>query len=182
MTKIETAIRERRSIRRFNAQKVETWQLMKILESARWAPSWGNSQCWQFVIIEEDERKEELSKTLSQKNPAALSVKNAPLVIAVCGKLKTAGFYNASPMTRYKDWLMFDLGLATQNMCLTAYDLGLGSVIVGAFDHNAVEELLEIPEGYAIVALLPLGHPDHFPTPPKRKELDDFVHYEKFKI
>jgi nitroreductase len=180
MKLLEKLIQARRSIRRFTDRKVEIEKVTAILESARWAPSWGNSQCWQFIIIEDEERKEELSNALSKKNPATLTVKNAPLVIAVCAKSNTSGFYNGRQVTWFKDWFMFDLGLATQNMCLMAHELGLGSVIVGAFDHKAVGKLLEIPDEFEIAALLPIGYPDHEPSAPKRKELDEFVHYERF--
>jgi len=177
---LEQLIKERRSIRRFKVQTIENEKLTKLLEAAKWSPSWGNSQCWQFVIVEDNTKKEKLSQTLTKKNPATLSVKNAPLVIAICGHSNTSGFYNGKQITRYKDWLMFDLGLATQNICLMAHNLGLGTVIVGAFDHKAVEEILNIPKGVEIVALLPLGYPDHASSAPKRKEIEEFVHYEQF--
>jgi nitroreductase len=180
MTYLEKLIKERRSIRRFSEREVETEKVTALLEAARWAPSWGNCQCWHFILIKNQEKKEKLSQMLTKKNPATLSVKDAPLVIAVCGESKKSGSYNGQQKTRYKDWLMFDLGLATQNICLTAHDLGLGSVIVGAFDHEAVEDALQIPTGFEVVALLPLGYPDHAPSAPKRKEHSAFVHNEHF--
>lgn len=180
MSPLDELVRERRSIRRFSLQDVEAEKLTAIFEAARWAPSWGNSQCWHFVVIKELEAKARLSGTLTKKNPATLSVKDAPVVIAVCAELQKSGFYNGQQMTRYKDWQLFDLGLTTQNMCLTAHNLGLGSVIVGAFDHAKVEEILGIPSGHEVVALLPLGYPDHSPSAPKRKETSSLVHHEHF--
>ncbi len=180
MQHFDELIRERRSIRRFALKEVEEEKVTAILEAARWAPSWGNSQCWHFIVIKDRMRKEKLSQTLTKKNPATLSIKDAPLVIAVCGESQKSGFYNGKQITRYRDWLMFDLGLATQNICLMAHKLELGSVIVGAFDHKAAEQEMHIPDGFEVVALLPLGYPDHAPSAPKRKNISEFVHHEQF--
>ncbi len=171
---------ERRSIRRFEDHDIETDKLTEVLEAARWAPSWGNTQCCELIVIQGNELKQQLSATLTKKNPATLAVLNAPVVIAVCGGLKKAGYYGGVALTKFEDWFMFDLAIVTQNICLAAHNLGLGTVIVGAFDHDKTKDLLNIPEGYEVVALIPIGYPDHAPTAPKRKKLENFVHQEQF--
>ena len=75
---------------------------------------------------------------------------------------------------------MFELGIVAQTFCLTAYDLGLGTAIVAYFDHKKAEEILELPEGYELVTLIPLGYPAESPIAPKRREISEFIHYEKF--
>lgn len=180
MQQVDEAIRDRRSIRRFEKREVETAKLEAILEAARWAPSWGNSQCWEFIVVQDQELKKRLAETLTNKNPASLSVADAPIVLAICAESKKSGYYNGKQITRYQDWFLYDLGLATQNICLTAHYQGLGSVIVGSFNHEMVEEILRIPTGYEIVSLLPLGYPAHSPPAPKRKDIRAFVHYEHF--
>jgi len=171
---------DRRSIRRFKDDEVEQAKLEIVLETARWAPSWGNTQCCEVVVVRNAELKKKLSGLLSPKNPATLAVERAPVVLAVCGGLNKAGFYSGKALTKFGDWFMYDLGLATQNICLSAHEQGLGTVIVGAFDHDGVARLLEVPENYEVVALLPLGYPDHSPSPPKRKSLDNFIHNDTF--
>ncbi len=171
---------ERRSIRRFEQSEVETDKLTEILEAARWAPSWANTQCWEIIVIQGREEQEQLSGLLSKKNPATLAVQNAPVVLAVCGSINKSGYYNNKALTKFGDWFMFDLGLVTQNICLAAHNLGLGTVIVGAFDHLEVNKLLDLPEGIESVALIPLGYPAHDPPAPKRKKLEEFVYQEKY--
>ncbi len=171
---------ERRSIRRFEQSDVETDKLTEILEAARWAPSWANTQCWEIVVIQEDEKKQKLAEVLSKRNPATLAVKNAPVLIAVCGSLNKSGYYSNEALTKFGDWFMFDLGIVTQNISLAAHNLGLGSVIVGAFDHLKANEILGLPDGIESVALIPVGYPAHAPSAPKRKELEEFVHQEEF--
>ena len=83
--------------------------------------------------------------------------------------------------TKFEDWFMYDLGLVTQNICLAAHGQGLGTVIVGSFDHNRAKEILGVPDSHEVVVLVPLGYPDHQPPATKRKPMEDFVHYEKFR-
>jgi nitroreductase len=75
---------------------------------------------------------------------------------------------------------MFDLGIATQSICLVAQDMGLGTVVVGLFDHNQANEALKVPAGYDVVALLPLGYPAKTPPAPKRRDIAEFTHYDRF--
>ena len=171
----------RRSIRRFQNAPVEAEKLAELLEAARMAPSWGNLQCWELVVVQADEDKKILAGLLSKKNPATKSVEFAPLVIGICGNPLRSGFYNGQQVTRYQHWFLYDLGIISQNICLKGHDLGLGSVIVGSFDHKKAEELLQVPSGYELVALIPLGYPAHEPSAPKRRDLSEFVHYDRFR-
>jgi len=173
-------IKERRSIRRFSDQSIERDKLEAIIEAARWAPSWGNLQCCELVIVEGVDEKKKLAELLSAKNPASKAMANGPVVIAVCGRPEKSGYYKGKQITRYQHWFMYDLGIVSQNICLKACELGLGSVIVGSFDHPAAEELLNVPDGCELVALIPIGYPDHSPSPPKRREVAEFVHYNSF--
>ncbi len=75
---------------------------------------------------------------------------------------------------------MFDLGLATQNLCLMAHDLGLGTVIVGLFDHDGAKQILNVPAGYELVVLIPMGYPAKTPSAPERREIEEFTHYDIF--
>ena len=78
------------------------------------------------------------------------------------------------------DGVRENLGIISQTLCLKAWELGLGSVIIGSFDHKAAEELLGVPEGVELVALIALGYPDQDPPAPKRREVGEFVHFGRF--
>jgi len=75
---------------------------------------------------------------------------------------------------------MFDAGLAMQNLALAAHAIGLGTVIVGLFEHKKVEEILGVPEKIEVVAMTPLGYRATEGTAPKRKEVTEFVFYDKY--
>ena len=82
-----------------------------LLEAVRWAPSWANTQCWEIVAVKDKSLKEQLQATLPPKaNPAASAIVQAPVLLALCGKLKSSGFYRDQVTTKFGDWFMFDLG------------------------------------------------------------------------
>lgn len=170
----------RRSVRRYKDTPVDEEMLLQICEAARMSPSWGNLQCGELIIMKNDETKAFLASMLSAKNPATKAITAAPVVIGVCGAPAKSGFYKGQQSTRYKHWFLYDLGIISQTICLKAWELGLGTVIVGSFQHDKVEEYLKVPEGLELVALIPLGYPDHNPPAPKRKDLEEFIHQESF--
>ncbi len=173
-------IKERRSIRKYEERDVPEDILNQILESVQWSPSWNNTQCWEVIVIKDPAIREKLQGTIVPKNPATKAIVAAPVLLALCGKLGTSGYYKDKVTTKFGDWFMFDLGLATQNICLTAHHNGLGTVIVGLFDHDKAKEVLAVPDGYDVVTLIPLGYPAKSPSSPKRREVSEFTHHEKF--
>lgn len=173
-------IKSRRSIRRFTEQMVSDELLIELLEAIRWAPSWGNSQCCEIVVIKDQATKEKLSKCIPASNPAPKGVAQAPIVIAVCAKLGLSGYKKGEILTDKGDWYMFDTGIAAQNLCLAAHALGLGTVHVGTLDHKLVDEILELPEDIKSVELIPVGYPAKEGAAPPRKELVSFVHMNRY--
>jgi nitroreductase len=75
---------------------------------------------------------------------------------------------------------MFDTGLAMQSLCLAAHALGLGTVVIGMMDHRKASEILAVPGDIEVVAMTPLGYPATAGGSSKRKEITEFVSYEKF--
>lgn len=174
------AIKGRRSVRRYRPEAVPEEALQVVLEAVRWAPSWANTQCWEVIVVKEAKTKEQVSQTLTATNPARSAIIEAPVVLVLCGKKGVAGYYKGTVATAKGDWLMFDLGLAMENLCLAAYGLGLGTVIVGLFDHRKAEEILKVPSPMEVIAMTPLGYPAREGGAPRRKELSEFVHFETY--
>lgn len=173
-------IQKRRSIRNFEDREVPENFLEKIFESVKWAPSWANTQCWEIVVIRDPDVRAKVAEAVPKANPASKAVSNAPVLIALCGRLNKSGFYKGAQASKFGDWFMFDLGIAAQNIMLSAHALGLGTVTVGLFDHDAAARALNIPEDCELVALFPMGFPSKVPSAPKRKALEEFVHYDRF--
>jgi nitroreductase len=174
------AIEARRSIRKYKTDLVDEEILNRVLEAARLAPSWDNTQCWRFIVVRDAEIKAKLAETLPKDNPAQNAIRNAPIVIVACAKLGEAGYLDGELSSDKGDWYMFDVALAMQNMVLEAQSLGLGTVYVGWFDEAKATEILEIPEGHCVLAMTPLGYPSYQPKPMPRKELGETISYDRF--
>ena len=181
MENLGNIIKGRRSIRRYQDKDIPEEVLYEVLESVRWAPSWANTQAWEVVVIKDKALKESIQSTVNRRNPSSLALVNAPVLLVICGQLNKSGYYDDINSTKFGDWwFMHDLGLATQNLCLTAHNAGLGTVIVGLFDHDKVGELINLPDNHEVLTLIPLGYPDQKPKSPKRREQTEYVHFEKF--
>jgi nitroreductase len=174
------AIKGRRSIRKYKADPVPEEALRALMEAIRWAPSWANTQCWEVIVVKDSKVKSELSTALRETNPALLSMTEAPLILILCGKKGISGYSKGQPRTVKGDWLMFDTGLTMQNLCLAAYALGLGTVIIGSFDHKKVEEIMGVPQDVEVVAMTPLGYPATGGGSPKRKDISEFVFCDRY--
>ncbi len=180
MDELMTIIKERRSIRNYEEKDVPDEALQAILEAVQWAPSWANTQCWEIVVIRDPAVKEKVQAAVPASNPGFKSIVRAPLLLAVCARKGTSGFYKDVVTTKFGDWFMFDAGLATQNICLAAHGLGLGTVVIGLYDHDKARAALNLPESVELVALMPIGYPSKVPSAPKRKEISEFVHIDSY--
>ena len=180
MSDLMEIIKGRRSIRRYQDQEIPEQDLNQVLEAIRWSPSWANTQCWEAIVIKDLSIKQKLQEVLSTGNPATKAIGEAPVVIALCGKLERSGYKKGEATTKFGDWFMFDLGIATQSLCLAAHNLNLGTVIVGLFNHSKAGDILKVPKDYEVVALVPLGYPAQKGSAPPRREIDDFLHYDTF--
>ena len=177
---VHEAIRERRSVRKYESEPVPDESLRKILEAVQWAPSWVNLQPWEVVIVDDPQVRERLQECVPEGNPGRKALAAAPLVLAICGKQGVSGYYNGQPSTIHGDWVMFDLGIACQNLCLAAHAEGFGTLHLGLLDHGRAAEVLGIPEGFALYELIPLGVPAKRGRGPKRREIEEFTHRNRF--
>lgn len=178
---LKEAILTRRSVRKFTDYYVTDEEIEALLNAARWAPSWANTQCWEFIVIRDKELIKEVTATYSETNPARKCSESASVLIAVCGKKDLPGYKDGVARTKFDSWFMFDLGIAVQNISLAAHDMGLGTVVVGSLDHEKCAKLLGVPEPYELVVILPVGKPVEFKKEgPKRREISEFTHKEKF--
>jgi nitroreductase len=175
------AIKSRRSVRKFTDHFVTDEEIRDIIEAARLAPSWANTQVWEFIVVRERELIKQVTETYSATNPSRNCSSASSAIILACARTGVSGCKEGKERTRFHEWFMFDLGLAVQNLCLRAHELGLGTVVVGSMDHDACGKIALLPPGYEVVAAIPVGKPasaDQKATP--RKEMKSFVHLNTF--
>jgi len=173
------AMHQRRSVRGFVDKPVPDRVLWEILEAGTWAPSAGNMQAWEFVIVKGLEARRKVVNTTDAGTTARAGVHTqewimeAPVVIVVCYDVKrmTARYGQKGRELLTK----LDCMGCVQNILLAATHFGLGTCCVVGFDPQALKESLGIPRELTPMLLVPLGYPDHHPPPPYRLPVDDVV-------
>jgi len=187
------AIKNRRSIRKYQARPVAKVLIQEILSEASWAPSAHNAQPWRFIVLSEDSSKRGLAEVMA-KSWAEDLIKDgqkiddemfhaklerfatAPVLILACLTMEN--------MTRQpdhkrqnveRDLAMQSLGAAMQNLLLTAYKKGLGACwfCAPAFCKETLKKYLEIPKEVEPQALVAIGYPAEKPEAPLRKGLGE---------
>jgi len=173
-------IQERRSIRKYKDTLIPDEIIRELLEAARRSPSWANTQVWRFIVVKDQSIKERLQETLRPTNPARQAMVEAPIVVCIAAQRGRSGFSRGEAATDKGDWFMFDCGIAMEHIVLAGWNFGLGTVHVGLFDAKKVDEILQIPEGYNIVEMAPLGYFDEAPGQTPRKPMEEVVFLNTF--
>ena len=170
MMDVYEAIRQRHSVRAYQAMPVEDDKLHRVLEAGRLAPSGSNTQPWRFVVVRDAERRKALCKAAKDQ----AFVADAPVVIAVVGmhpeKVMSCGI-PGDPV---------NCAIAIDHMTLAAVAEGLGTCWIGAFYQDEARKVLGVPDGLHVVELLTLGYPAVDPHRKVRKDFDEVVDWEQF--
>ena len=165
------AIEGRRSVRKYKDRSIGKEVIRELLKAAQMAPSAGNLQARDFIVISEKRVKEQLTK-------AALGqsfIEQAPVVIVAVANIERSSLRYGS---RGELYAIQDATGSVMNLLLAAYSMGLATCWVGAFDENAVSILFGLPQKIKPVAIIPVGYSDEKPDAPPRMELDKVVHWE----
>ncbi|MDH4135103.1 MAG: nitroreductase family protein [Anaerolineae bacterium] len=167
------AIYSRRSVRKFTAEPIPDALLSKMVEAALQAPSGGNAQPWAFLVI----REPSCMRQLRALAPGIIGKPTA--VVVICLDKKRATTLGGS-----LDEMMagVDIGLAAQNLLLSAHALGLGGCAIASFHPSSVKSFLDLPEGIDPVLLVALGYPAQLPSSPGRMDLREVCFFERWGV
>jgi nitroreductase len=153
------AILTRRSIRKYTDQPVSEESVSELLRAAMAAPSAGNQQPWQFVVIRERKTLDQLAVV----HPYAAMARTAQVAVAVCGDL--------SLETNQGYWVQ-DCAAATENLLIAAEARGLGAVWLGVYPREdrvaSIQALLSLPDNVIPLSVVPIGYPAQHPGPADR--------------
>jgi len=137
-----------------------------LLEAARWAPSAGNAQPWEFMVISDDEQIQYLKTVMTG---VMGNMKLGPVLICMCVN-----------RDKKSAWTGYDMGCALQNILLTAHSLGLGACAIGGFDEQFIWSLLGLPQNLSPCLFVTVGYPEkEVPAPPRRKLEEVILKVEK---
>ena len=175
-----TGIKSRRSIRKFTEEKISQEVMNEVIEAARFAPSWKNTQIARYTVVENEEIKAKIANDCVlgfEFNTKTLN--RAAAIVVVSYVTKRCGYERDGSFSTSKEdrWEMFDAGVATQTFCLAAHEKGLGTCIMGIFDEDKVAEAIQLDENQKVGAVLAIGYPAIDPEAPQRKETEVLVKY-----
>ena len=164
------AIRARRNVRQYTDQPIAREDLERICEAGRRAPSAGNGQPWDFVVVTDRAQLIELAKVWE---PGGRHIAQSAATIALVAR--------EPEDERQRGLMLYDFGQATAYMMLAAADLGIGSGHSAVADQQQAQRVLGFPAGYLAVYLIGLGYPADRPLRPlirpNRRPFDDVVHW-----
>ncbi len=179
-------IQKRWNVTEFKSDSINEEDIENILEAARWAPSAGNGQPWELIVIKNLHTKKEIAKIhasamsgskKAEELPA--SYLNPPVLIAICVDIRIKDKY---PDVFSKEFLIYaSIGALIENIWLAATSLGLG-MGMGSQPLSAQDELkdlLGLVKYLWIPEVLQIGYPAKERTETERRELREFVHREK---
>ncbi len=167
------ALKGRQSVKSYLPTPVEKEKLEKVLEAGRLAPSSYNSQCRRFIVLTDPAVK----KAIHDEAGTQPMIEQAPVVIVVCAT-PDHEHEDAMPCGEVKHPI--DMALSGAYMMLEAYDQGLGTCWLGAFDAEAVKKVLGIPADVKVVTMIPLGYHDGTQPRQDRKPLEEIVSYNAY--
>lgn len=162
----------RRSIRKYTGQKVSEEEISQLLKAAMYAPSAGNQQPWEFIVV----RDREKLKAIASSHKYAKMLPGADSAIAVCADTEK---------DKYKGKWVQDCSAATQNILLAAHDLSLGAVWIGIYPEedrvSNLSKILELPEKIVPVTLISIGYPAENPVLKEERFKINKIHYDKWQ-
>jgi len=166
------AVKARHSIRAFQARPVEDEKVRRIIESVNLAPSAGDLQAYEIVVVKDQRRKNQLAKAALGQDFVA----EAPVCfVFLAYPERSSRKYGRRGSELY---CVQDATIAASYAELAATALGLASTWVGAFDDEAVAEAVEAPRGRRPIAILPVGYPAETPDITPRRPIDEIVYRE----
>lgn len=160
-------VKARYSVRDYVQKEIEQSKLDYVMECVRLAPSAVNYQPWKFAIVADPERLAALKTAYPRE-----WIQTAPCIIVACADHTQSWHRKADN----KDHADIDLSIAIEHLCLAAAEQGLGTCWVCNFDVPVCREVMQLPEQFEPVALIPIGYPAVQALPDKkRKPLEEIM-------
>jgi nitroreductase len=168
------AINRRRSIKRYLDRPVEFEKITTLIDAARKAPSAGNLQDWNFIIVSE----KDLVKQASQYCVDQYWIQTAPILIIVCALPEKHEMYYGLRGKRLYN--IQDCAAAIQNILLAATDMGLGTCWIGAFEEEKIRTLFAIPQDVRPQAIITVGYSDETPQEKTLQHIENITFFNRY--
>lgn len=173
---VRNAIENRVTTYRFSERDVSEEMVVNIINSAISAPAAGGVREYEFIIVTDKLKKQELSRICLTPN-----IDSAPfMLLIICDKSKLDSIFDEEESAVL---CVENAALAIENALLAATDYGLGSAWVATLQQEPIKKLLEIPEKYIVRGVIPMGYAEIKSNKPFNKptiDIGKIVHLEKF--
>jgi len=200
---LRSLVERRRSIRGYDeSREVSDAMVDTILDCARWAPSGGNGQPWEFIIVRDKQTRHKIAdiylKQLIDKREMDMAVRgtakmtgdgfrHAPVHVIILGDPRVKEAYPIrTKLEKADSHFITGLANATLLIHLAAASLGLASQYVSDANSPYMETMLKamlgVPEPLRIYHLVPIGYAKGPVAAPPRRKLEEIVHYEKYDM
>lgn len=168
----------RQSERKYLDKPVERNKIIRCLETARLSPSACNSQPWRFIVVDNPDLRAVIGECASSLGMNKF-VAQAPVIVAVVME-KMNMLSKIGSVLGDKEYNLIDIGIAVNQFCLQARDLGLGTCIVGMFDEKRVKRLLDVSSSRRVPLLITVGYTDNPLRPKQRKTLEQISGWNRY--
>jgi nitroreductase len=145
---LRDVVARRRALRSLAPTPVGDGEVRRMAEAASLAASCFNNQPWRFVFVRKPDALQALRGALSKGNAWAL---HAPMIVAVASRKDLDCDVSG------RDYWLFDTGMATAQLILTAVDMGLVAHPIAGYDEAAAKAATGIPQDYRVVTLVIVG-------------------------
>jgi len=170
MTVLE-AIRKRYSCRSYQDRAIEQEKLDSIFEAARLAPSAKNLQDWRFVVVTDEQKRQQVAEST-----------NRPQVFGRAGAIIVACSNSDFVMGCGQTVGPIDVAIALEHICLQAAELGLATCWIGSFKPEKVKAALDIPADIAVIELMALGYSSNGHRETTRQPIENILCYQKWQF
>ncbi|VVB78600.1 Coenzyme F420:L-glutamate ligase [uncultured archaeon] len=158
----EEVVKKRASVRKYSDKLPDIKNLIKCIEIANLAPSPGNIALIKYIIIEDQEKIDEIAEACQQD-----FIRGSQILIVVCSEQKNA---ETAYESRGKKYTKQHAGAVIEHLLLEITNLGMASCWVGAYSDMILKRILEIPEDIDIEAILPIGYQSRLDKTMQRKK------------
>ena len=170
--KLDKVIESRKSVRKYNSKTPSWKKIIEAIDAARHSPSAGGIHSLKFIIVDDSEKIQKLTKACDQN-----FINSAQYVVVACS---TTSLMENSYGNRGERYLRQQAGAGIQNFLLKLTEFKLATCWVGHFLDTQIKKILGIPKDVNVEALFPIGFEGEKKKPSKKIDLDAMLYFNEY--
>ncbi|MEE4310527.1 MAG: nitroreductase family protein [candidate division KSB1 bacterium] len=182
METFDSIVNNRRSVRKYQAKKVDRDVITQCVEAARMAPSAENVQPWRFIVIDDEDVKHEFCKSAFSGIYSYMKwAEKAPVIVVLVAKLDVLA-NRIGKQIQGTNYYLLDMGISGEHFVLKAHELGIGTCWIGWFHAKKTRKFFKLPPGHKAVSLISMGYPEKPVTRERElRQLNEILYFNKYR-